>query len=130
MQKSCVVCSVPFEAKRNTAKYCSRRCSMRASRRSGSPKAAVVAMPADPDSALWSATLAELSAAGRVNSAAGQAVLVLARRIDASDGETGAGLAALVKQHGATLADAVKGRRAVVNPLDELRLARERRAAG
>jgi hypothetical protein len=103
---------------------------MRASRRSGSQKAAVVAMPADPDSALWSATLAELTAAGRAGSAAGQAVLVLARRIDASEGETGAGLAALVRQHGATLADAVKGRRAVANPLDELRLARERRAAG
>jgi hypothetical protein len=86
-------------------------------------------MPPDPDSALWSATLAELVAAGRVNSAAGQAVLVLARRIDSSEGETGAGLASLVKQHGVTLADAVKGRRAA-SPLDELRLARERRAAG
>ena len=87
-------------------------------------------MPVDPGVELWSATMAELNAAGRVSSAAGQAALVLAKRIDASQGETGAGLAALVKQHGATLADAVKGSRAVVSPLDELRLARERKRAG
>jgi hypothetical protein len=73
---------------------------------------------------------AELAAAGRLGTAAGQSALVLARRIDAGDGETAAGLAAAVKQLGATLADAVRGGEVAVNPLDELRAARERKRAG
>ena len=128
MRKQCAVCLVEFEAKRAAARYCSERCRKRAQRQPGRKRAPV--MPVDPGVELWSATMAELNAAGRVSSAAGQAALVLAKRIDASQGETGAGLAALVKQHGATLADAVKGSRAVVSPLDELRLARERKRAG
>jgi hypothetical protein len=130
VRKQCAACAEGFEAKRATARFCSARCRMRAHRQPGPAAAVTQAVHVSPDSGLEAATLAELAAAGRAGSAAGQAVLVLARRIDASDGETGAGLAALVKQHGATLADAVKGRRAVANPLDELRLARERRAAG
>jgi hypothetical protein len=125
VRKQCAVCSAEFEAKRKTAKYCSRRCSMRASRQ---PKAeADAVMPVDPDSELWTATLDELTSAGRVASSSGQAALILARRIDSASGETGSGLAALVKQHGASLADALKGARAESNPLDELRARRERK---
>jgi hypothetical protein len=76
------------------------------------------------------ATEAVLVAAGRAGSPEGQSALVLARRIDASAGETGGGLAALVKQHGATLADAVKGAGVAVSRLDELRARRERNRAG
>ena len=128
MRKQCAVCSDPFEAKRNTAKYCSPRCRVRATRQ---PKpelpASVGQMPVGPDSELWTATLNELAAASRESSSAGVASLILARRIDSASSETGAGLAALVKQHGTTLADALKGAAAETNPLDELRSRRERK---
>jgi hypothetical protein len=125
MRKRCAVCSEEFEAKRAARMYCSGRCQKRAQRQPKAEPAA--AMPPDPDSELWAATLNELTAAGRVSSPAGVAALILARRIDTPGSETGAGLAALVKQHGATLADALKGARAEVNPLDELRARRERK---
>lgn len=129
MRKQCAVCPAEFDAKRAAARYCSERCRKRAQRQPG--KAAAPPLPPDPGAELYSATLAELTAAGRVPSAAGQAALLLARRIDASQGETIAGLAAAVKQHGATLADAVKDGRAAASPLDELRARREsNRAAG
>lgn len=133
VQMKCAVCSAPFDAKRKTAKYCSRRCSMRASRGSkpAQPPARPGPMPVDPDAELWTATLAELTAADRVASSHGQAALILARRIDGAHSEPGGGLAALVKQHGLSLADALKGGAAEVNPLDELRSRRDRkRSAG
>jgi hypothetical protein len=121
---------VPFEAKRQAAKYCSPRCRVRANRQPKTAAHAAVSVSAVP-AGVVAAVEAELAAAGRVDSSAGQSALALARRIDAGDAETGAGLAALVKQLGATLAAAVKDGRSRVSPLDELRTARERkRAAG
>ena len=125
MRKQCAVCSDPFEAKRNTAKYCSRRCSVRAVRQPKPESAGQ--MPVDPDSELWTATLNELAAAGRTASASGQAALLLARRLDSQMTETGSSVAAMVREHRAALADALKGVRAEANPLDELRARRERK---
>jgi len=125
VRKRCTVCGQEFDAKRNTAKYCSRRCNVRAARQPKPGPAAVI--PADPDSQLRAATLCALAAAGRESSPAGVAALILAQRIDSAGSETGAGLAALVKQHGVTLTDALKGATAEVNPLDELRARRERK---
>ena len=125
MRKQCAVCSEPFEAKRNTAKYCSRRCSVRAARQPKPEPAGQ--MPVDPDSELWTATLNELAAAARVASASGQAALLLARRLDSQMTETGSSVAAMVREHRAALADALKGASAEVNPLDELRARRERK---
>lgn len=126
MQKRCAVCPRVFEAKRASAKYCSRRCSMRASR-AGLAGQARPEPSAAPGGGVFLATMAELDAAGVVDSSSGQAALILARRIDAPGAETGAGLAALVKQHGATLVDAVRGGEAIVSPLDELRSRRDRK---
>ena len=125
MRKQCTVCSEPFEAKRNTAKYCSPRCRVRAARQPKPEPAAT--MPADPDSELWTATLGELAAAARVASASGQAALLLARRLDSAAVETGSSVAAMVREHRAALADALKGAAAEANPLDELRARRERK---
>lgn len=125
MRKQCAVCSDPFEAKRNTAKYCSRRCSVRAARQPKPEPAGQ--MPVDPDSELWTATLNELTAAARTASASGQAALLLARRLDSQMTETGSSVAAMVREHRAALADALKGASAEVNPLDELRARRERK---
>jgi hypothetical protein len=126
VRKQCAMCPAEFEAKRATAKYCSARCRVRASR-SQPRQDDASEMPADPSSELWSATLAELTAAGRALSAGGLAALALARRIDAADRETGSSLATLVREHRAALADAVRDGAAAVNPLDELRDRRERK---
>jgi anti-sigma-K factor RskA len=73
------------------------------------------------------ATLNELTEAGQVASASGQAALLLARRLDSQLTETGSSVAAMVREHRAALADALKGAKAEVNPLDELRARRERK---
>jgi hypothetical protein len=126
MRKRCTVCSEEFEAKRSAAMYCSGRCQKRAQRqpKPGEPAAT---MPVDPDSELWTATLDELTSATRVASASGQAALLLARRLDSGLTETGSSVAAMIREHRAALADALKGARAETNPLDELRARRERK---
>lgn len=125
MRKQCAVCPAEFEAKRKTAKYCSPRCRVRAARQPKPEPAAT--MPVDPDSELWTATLDELTSAARVASASGQAALLLARRLDSGLTETGSSMAAMIREHRAALADALKGARAKTNPLDELRARRERK---
>jgi hypothetical protein len=134
--KTCEVCPTEFEAKRASAKYCSERCKKRAQRRPGGVKAAkVLPLPAEPTSepapaltgSVAAATIAELEAAGRLDTATGQAAVALARRIDAAGAETGSSLAAVARQHMATLAEAVKNASVAADPLDELRMRRERK---
>jgi hypothetical protein len=132
------MCPTEFEAKRAAAKYCSERCKKRAQRKPGGVRTAkVVELPAEPASepapvvgSVAAATLAELDHAGRLETAVGQAALALARRIDHAGAETGASLAALARQHLATLAEAVKNAKQAADPLDELRGRRERKLAG
>lgn len=133
MRRNCAACSAEFDAKRDTAKYCSARCRVRANSskpktdRPGPPRP----VPADVDGELTAATLTELTAAGRVDSAFGRAALLLARRLDSPVIEPGSAVAAMVRQHAASLADALKGAAAEVDPVDELRSRRDRkRAAG
>jgi hypothetical protein len=125
LRKQCTICSAEFDTKRKATKYCSDRCRQRAHRQPKPEPAAQ--MPADPDSELWTATLGELTEAGQVASASGQAALLLARRLDSQLTETGSSVAAMVREHRAALADALKGAKAEVNPLDELRARRERK---
>lgn len=77
------------------------------------------------------ATAAKLAKAERVDSPEGQAALILAARIEMSviSAETGAGLASLVKQYHATMAEALKDAAKGTSPLDELRSRRERKLA-
>lgn len=137
MRKSCEACGVDFEAKRTARKYCGERCKKRAQRRPGGVKAhdpvevpVVMPLPEVPqDGPVAVATRVELELAGRANSAAGNAALALARRIDTGTAETGSSLAAMVREHRATLAEAVRGAVAAADPLDELRARRERKSA-
>jgi len=76
-----------------------------------------------------SATLAELQLARKDASAGGLAALALARRIDAADGETGAGLASLVREHRAALADATRDETGKPRKTDELKARRDRKLA-
>lgn len=122
-------CGKPFEAKRRTAKWCSGKCSMAASRAGelGVPTPADAPdVPGVPGavkgstrgrkrpsvavkSRLYATTLAELSKAGRVETHGGQAALVLAQRIDQGGAETGSALAAMIREHAAAVDRALAG---------------------
>ncbi len=109
-RKRCVVCSPP--------------------RRSKAKRAPVVRLPAakpEPES-VYDATERALSEAGRLGTPGGQAALVLAARIDSRE-DSGAGIAAMVKQLQATIAEVTKDARTTVSPLDELRARRARKKA-
>jgi hypothetical protein len=78
-------------------------------------------VPAEPECGpVWSTTLGVLAEAERENSPLGQAALVLARRVDGGR-DTGAGLAALVKQLEMTLRSATRGAADEASPLDKAR---------
>ena len=135
MQRNCAVCTESFDAKRPQAKYCSTRCRTRASRAglaSSRNPAAVAPMVTRETSGLLDAVQAELEAAGKLNTVAGQHALELAARIVNAPGMN-TGVAALSKQLQNVLAEALRGSvSAQANPLDELKKRRDRKrtAAG
>src|ERR1019366_44147 len=112
MRKSCVVCGAELEAKRADRLYCGSRCSKRAQRQPKPMDAEVIplAVALSPsDGRLAAATCVRLVSIGRRDSELGAAVLLLAKRLDdTSMVETGAGVAALMKEYRATLAEAVR----------------------
>ena len=127
MFRPCEVCGVVYEAKRRTSKYCGAKCRVKASRGYvTTPELAnVVALgtvvPAEPEQGpTYAATLRELTEAERHDTALGEAALVLARRVDGGR-DTGAGLAALVKQLEATLRSATSGATDEASALDKAR---------
>ena len=135
MRRNCDVCNEAFDAKRPQAKYCSTRCRTRASRAglavSRNPAAAAPTITRET-SGLLDAVQAELEAAGKVNTVAGQHALELASRIVNAPGMN-TGVAALSKQLQNVLAEALRGATGQqANPLDELKKRRDRKrtAAG
>lgn len=134
MQKKCGSCGDVFEAKRPAAKFCSDRCRKR-SHRAPKPAAKVVAIvppvvdepatrrPVMPSS--YEATLAQLEAAGRLDTALGVSALIAAQMLDDAlrSADTGASRAALLKAHREALAEAVKDSKAAADPLDQIRAA-------
>lgn len=130
MRRECAVCSKPFEAQRPTAKYCGSTCRTRATR-GGIATPSKTPQPVQASaSGLVDAVRAELEAADRLGTIAGQHAMELATRIVAAPGMN-TGVAALSKQLQAVLAEALQGVGAVADPLDELRARRDRkRAAG
>jgi hypothetical protein len=88
----------------------------------------VVQSSGDVPDGVYAATLAELKAAGRVNTAKGQACLLLADRLDERV-DTAAGAASAVKQLRESLDDALAGARVAADPVDELRRRREAKFA-
>jgi hypothetical protein len=72
--------------------------------------------------AMTDVTRAELSRVGRLDTANGQLAMLLARRLDGiGAADTGSGVAALVKEHRVTLAEAVKDSVVEVDPMDVIR---------
>ncbi|MEI3779215.1 hypothetical protein V1463_10535 [Micrococcus yunnanensis] len=156
MEMACYECGEVFEAKRDTARYCSTRCRVRAHRKrktempesvKQATASAVVGRLMDEDEetpaegrvivddvpmSVYQATQDELRKAGKVGTVAGQSALALARRIDNPALDTGSALAGMVKQLEATLAGVLADKDDDGDELDELRRRREerRRAAG
>lgn len=127
MQRPCDVCGDSYEAKRATSKYCSARCRVSASRgavtsHAGEADAVVTPLPA-PDVTIGpveTAAHAQLAEVERNSTTLGQAALALARRVDIGR-DTGAGLAALVKQLEATVKAATADVKSAQSPLDKAR---------
>ena len=160
MEMACYECGEVFEAKRDTARYCSTRCRVRAHRKrktempesvKQATASAVVGRLMDEDEeppreapaegrvivddvpmSVYQATQDELRKAGKVGTVAGQSALALAARIDNPALDTGSALAGMVKQLEATLAGVLADKDDGGDELDELRRRREerRRAAG
>jgi hypothetical protein len=131
-QRDCDVCGRSYEAVRVTSRYCGPTCRQRSLRAA----AAGLALPTatldghEAPSDLELATARELEAAGRLQSVAGQAALVLAYRIG-SRRETGSATAALAKQLHLTMTWALGGVAVAADPLDEIRARRDlKRSAG
>ena len=133
MQRSCDVCLGSYEAKRASSKFCSDNCRLRAHRApvvvAAAPVAAFVTAAAFTEGSLTVATLAELEAAEMSASSLGQAALMLARRLDAPSMDTGSSIAALVREHRATLTAAVDAGKVAEDPLDQLAQQRRQRIA-
>ncbi|HEX2645064.1 MAG TPA: hypothetical protein VHU81_18840 [Thermoanaerobaculia bacterium] len=140
MIKTCelVECGVQFEAQSRRARFHSTTCRVKAHR--GAPTsdqapATVIKQeiipppapepPAAPDAEpvigqLETLARAELEQAARLETTLGQAVIVLARRIDRGL-DTGPGLASLVKQLEATLGKAVANSETRKGPVEKAR---------
>ena len=141
MEATCARCGQTFSPASKRARFCSVKCRTQATRAraKGEPESAVVkpkpkrsrkAAATEPDAPVGAlgAVLAELRAAGRLESSAGQAAVALARRID--DGaESSSGLAALTREMRAAMAEALSRVEASGDALDELRARREARRA-
>lgn len=130
IERQCDHCGTTYEAARPSSKFCGPTCRQRHRR---NPELAVTApvagiAPAE-STGVYAATLAELNAAGRATTSTGTAALALAARID-SGLDTGSALAALVKQHVLTMAEALRGAQVVASPLDELRRRRDLKRSG
>lgn len=131
MQRPCDVCGAPYEAQRRTSMYCSKRCSMRASRAGmtspGGAGNSRVRAPLGDGGAMVEAVRLELERLGQLRSVYGAMAVRSAERLG-SGLDSGGGTAALSKELGRLLAEAAGG--AVgVDRLDELRDRRRRKLA-
>lgn len=137
----CMWCDQPFDAKRNTAKYCSDRHKMAAARARkagkpvGNPEGRVILLPqpipgedgAPEYGPVETETRTQLERAERLNTPLGQAALAFARKLDNGQRESGMGFAAVGKEFNELFENAMSGASLDNDELDELRLRRERR---
>jgi hypothetical protein len=125
-------CGRKFTAARSYAKYCSDACRRRTNKAKKAgvviPMAEASPPPRPKADGVVAASRRELEDAGRAESSLGQAALAAAARID-SNHETGSAMAALLREHRAIMAEALKGApRATF--VDELKARRDRRLSG
>lgn len=123
-RRACLACGESLEGTRQK-KYCANNgvCKMRYHR--GARAEPSEREQGDGIQSTEAATMLELADAGRLGTPLGQAALVLARRIDRSHLDTGAGVASLAKQLQATLAAATADAEVEDDPVDEVRARRD-----
>ena len=128
MERDCVICGTGFVARNSRRRFCSDRCRKRAVRGGfgATVSAAKPRTPSEPGE-VEQATAEALRAVGRLGTPLGRVALVLARRLDAPDGESGSALASVAKQLTMTLAAATADVRPADDLLDELRIRRDRK---
>jgi glycerate-2-kinase len=125
----CEFCGKDYHAQRMTSRFCSEDCRKRNHQsKPRAPESPIVAVD-NPESIL-ATTRAQLEAAGRVDTPSGQVALLLAARLDANVRESGMGIAAIVREHSRTLAEALKNAKQAADPVDELRERRDSRRVG
>ena len=131
MVRNCDTCQVSYEALRNSSKYCSDVCRKRSQRAPMAPIAplAVVTSVVPSAGPLFLATSRELETVDQLGSSLGQSCLLIARRLDEGLMDTGGSIAALVREHRATLAEAVASGRVAADPLDQIAARRQIRLA-
>lgn len=134
----CLICGVPFQAVRRSARYCGERCKKRGQRtpagRAARERAARVTAHPRPEphpepvgpvvrlrGPVEATVKRELSRAGRLATVDGQCSWLLGRRLDHPDVESGAGVAALARQLRASFDAAMGATAPEVDPLDKLR---------
>jgi hypothetical protein len=129
MQRSCAVCSKPFDAFRPHAKYCGKTCGKRAQRAglASSRGATVTPISAAPRiegaSDLVDAVRKTIEVAGRVNSVEGQLAIVLAEKMVGYD--TGGGMAAVSRELSRVMSAVLRDEKAGDDFLDELKRRRD-----
>lgn len=144
MERSCEVCSKPYQAQRASSRFCSSSCRGQAKhlRDSGVgpparvskaqaaagvvPSLPVVSVPVPAGTGVAGVLRAELLAAGRLDTALGQSALCLADRIDLGQ-DTGSGLASLSRELRSAREAALEGVTGRVSELDAARAERQRR---
>ena len=139
MERDCDRCGQPFAPASKRARFCSVKCRTQATRARATGQPESIAKPkrtrkpkaqaADSLTGTLGAVVAELTAAGRLQTSAGQAAVALASRIDAG-AESSSGLAALTREMRAAMAEATANVAQAGDALDELRAKREARRAG
>lgn len=131
MGRVCRACGESLDGAHPAKRYCGDACKKRYQR--GARAVEGDDEPAgDGLASTEAATMLELAELGKLGTPGGQAALVLARRIDASHRDTGAGLASMVKRLQDTLESLTEGSQVVDDPLDEFTrrlLEKQRRAA-
>lgn len=143
MTRSCASCGAPIPPQKGGGRPRTKceKCSptrRRDLKRRAPHKLVALDAPEEPDAEVpassvgdvTAATLKKLDAADLLDDPSGLAALALARRIDRSMLDTGAGVAALVREHRAALADAMSRAKVAADPLERLRLVVSEKSAG
>lgn len=126
MDRVCAACGSSLERAHPRRKYCDDRCKMRFHSGARADEGEREdAKPSDGIQSTEAATMLALGEVGKLGTPSGQAALVLARRIDVSHMDTGAGLASMVKRLQETVDQLVSEAPVDDDPVDELTRRRE-----
>jgi hypothetical protein len=133
MRVRCSVCSKPFDAQRSSAKFCGGTCRQRAARGSPVPKIVPEETAENREKPvihpLIAATRRELEDAGKIDTVIGQQALRLAEKLT-SPFDSGSAAAAVSKELGRVMAEALADVAKRSDSLDELAARRMQRASG